>query len=156
MKSVRGRRLQHKVKIEWSSNFAYAIGLITSDGNLSGDRRHMAFTSSELELMEKFKIALSLKNKIAPCGRGGEKEKKYFQLHFGDKIFYQYLNSIGLTARKSKTIQAVQVPNEFFADFLRGLFDGDGSFILFGIRGGRTAMVIKWHFLRPVRIFLFG
>jgi hypothetical protein len=121
-------RLQQKVKIEWSSNFAYAIGLITSDGNLCGDGRHMSFASSETELIEKFKQALALKNAITPLGRGGEKERRYFQIRFGDKVFYEYLYSIGLTSRKSKTIKAVDVPAEYFSDFLRGVFDGDGSF----------------------------
>lgn len=124
----RGGQLKRKVKIEWSHNFAYAIGLITSDGNLSGDGRHMSFASSEIELISKFKQALLLTNAITPLGRGGEKERRYFQIKFGDKIFYKYLNDIGLTARKSKTIKSVVVPPEYFADFLRGVFDGDGSF----------------------------
>ncbi len=29
-----------RVKIEWSDKFAYAIGLVASDGNLSPDGRH--------------------------------------------------------------------------------------------------------------------
>jgi hypothetical protein len=36
--------------------------------------------------------------------------------------------SIGVTPKKSKTIKAVQVPSSYFADFLRGLYDGDGTF----------------------------
>lgn len=88
----------------------------------------MGFSSAEIEMMENFKIAFGLKNKITPCGRGGEIEKNYFQIHFGDKVLYQYLNSIGLTQRKSKTIKAVTIPHEYFVDFVRGVFDGDGSF----------------------------
>ena len=43
-----------KVKIEWSPDFAYAIGLITTDGNLSPDGRHVNFTSKDLELIKNF------------------------------------------------------------------------------------------------------
>lgn len=118
---------QEKVKIEWSPNFAYAIGLITSDGCLSSDGRHIQFVSKDLELVEKFKIALAITNKIFRVARGGETFKKYYRVGLGDKVFYRFLNSIGLTSAKSKTIQSVSVPNEFFADFLRGLFDGDGT-----------------------------
>lgn len=118
---------QEKVKIEWSSNFAYAIGLIASDGCLSSDKRHIQFVSKDVELTKKFKIALGITNKIFRVARGGESFKKYYRVSFGDKVFYQFLNSIGLTNAKSKTIQSVDVPNEFFADFLRGLFDGDGT-----------------------------
>mgnify|MGYP000123670290 CR=1 FL=1 len=119
---------QNKIRISWSPKFAYAIGLITSDGCLSSDRRHIIFKSIDKELVENIKIALSLKNKIGRSTRGGERIKKYFNIQFGDIIFYQFLNRIGLESAKSKTIKKVKVPDEFFVDFLRGLFDGDGTF----------------------------
>ena len=34
-----------KIKIKWSSKFAYAMGLLATDGNLSKDERHIDFTS---------------------------------------------------------------------------------------------------------------
>lgn len=58
---------KHKIVIEWSSNLAYAIGLITSDGNLSKDKRHIKFGSKDEELMEKFKQSLSLGNTVTKC-----------------------------------------------------------------------------------------
>lgn len=82
-------------------------------------------------MIENYKRALNINNKITRYARGGEKEKKYYGITFGDINFYKFLNSIGLTAAKSKTIQSVQVPREYFPDFLRGLFDGDGSFYVF-------------------------
>lgn len=41
-----------KVKIEWNENFAYAIGLIVTDGSLSIDGRHINFTSKDLEQIQ--------------------------------------------------------------------------------------------------------
>ena len=82
-------------------------------------------------MINNFKAALKLKNKITKGARGGEKEKKYFYIYFGDKAFYQFLNKIGLTNAKSKTIKSVLVPKKYFAHFLRGLHDGDGSFYTF-------------------------
>ena len=96
---------QNKIHIKWSSNFAYAVGLITADGCLNKDTRHISFVSKDLELIEKFKQSLSLKNHIGKAARGGTTEKKYFYINFGDKIFYQFLNSIGLTSAKSRTIK---------------------------------------------------
>ncbi len=52
---------QRKVRIEWSSNFAYAIGLITSDGNMSLDRGRISLKSAEMEMIENFKTALGIK-----------------------------------------------------------------------------------------------
>lgn len=127
----RGGQLKYKVKIKWSSNFAYAIGLLTSDGYLHKDGRHLGFVSKDLELAQNFKKALNLSNEIGKAARGGEITKKYFIVRFGDKNFHQYLNTIGLTSAKSKTIQHVAVPKKYFADFLRGLYEGDGSFWTF-------------------------
>lgn len=45
---------QNKVKIKWSPEFAYAIGLLVTDGNLSPDGRHLNFTSKDRELAETF------------------------------------------------------------------------------------------------------
>lgn len=116
-----------KVKIEWSPNFSYAIGLLTTDGNLSKDGRHMEITSKDLEIVENFKKCLKIHNKIAKKQRGGEKEKRYFRVQFGDTIFYKFLLDIGLAPAKSKILKKINIPNEYFADFLRGCIDGDGS-----------------------------
>ncbi len=121
-------KLLHKVDIRWSGDFAYAIGLIATDGWLNKDGRHIGFISKDRELVEKFKGALGVKNTITLHARGGEIDKKYFGIHVGDKTFYKFLNSIGITPAKSKTIQKVDIPNDYFVDFLRGVFDGDGSF----------------------------
>ncbi len=119
---------QRKIKIRWSICLAYAIGLITSDGCLSKNGRHIIFVSKELEMMDNFKKSLGLNNRISTRIRKGEKERKYYYLSFGDIYFYKFLNKIGLHSAKSKTIQQVIIPDRYFADFLRGLFDGDGSF----------------------------
>ena len=121
-------RPQQKIKIEWLSSFAYGVGLMTSDGNLNSDGRHLSFKSAENELIEKFKTSFKLTNKITRSARGGEPEKRYLNVFFGDVVFYRFLNSIGITKAKSKTIKAVTIPDLHFADFLRGLFDGDGTF----------------------------
>ncbi len=123
--------LQRKINVSWSENFAYAIGIIASDGCLSKDKRHFWLSSKDLEIIKKFKRSLSLKNRIGRYARGGEKEKRYFYISFGDAYFYKFLNKIGLTSAKSKTIKAVRTPHKYFPDFLRGLFDGDGTFYTF-------------------------
>lgn len=122
---------QRKVNTAWNNNLAYAIGLITADGCLNKDGRHIWLSSRDLQLIETFKKSLCLSNKIGKYARGGEKEKRYYYITFGDIYFYKFLNSIGLTPAKSKTIKYVGVPRLYFSDFLRGLFDGDGSFYTF-------------------------
>ena len=120
-----------KVKIQWSQKFAYAIGLLTTDGNLSKDGRHLNMTSKERKMIATFKMCLGINNKIGRKARGGSTLKKYFQIQFGDKNFYSFLLSIGLTPAKSKTIGKLNIPDNYFADFLRGCIDGDGSIGIF-------------------------
>lgn len=121
-------RPQNKIKIKWSPDFAYAIGLLVTDGNLSPDGRHINFTSKDKELVIRFRKTLGLQNSIGLKARAKEKEKKYFLVQFGDVNFYKFLMNIGLMPKKSKILSALDIPDEYFFDFLRGHFDGDGTF----------------------------
>ena len=112
------------MKIGWSPEFAYAIGLLTADGCLLNDGRHIDFTSKDREQVVLFRRCLGLKVKIGSKRSGIG--NKYSRIQFGDVLFYKFLVSIGLSSAKSKTILSVVVPDEFFEDFLRGYFDGDG------------------------------
>lgn len=141
-----GRARVNKVKIEWSNKFAYAIGILATDGNLSSDGRHLNVTSKDLQMIHNFKICLGLQNKIGMKSRGGSKEKKYYVLQFGDKNFYEFLNKIGLQKAKSKSIDRLKIPDVYFADFLRGCIDGDGNI-------GVNAHPESKHLQLKIRIF---
>ena len=120
------KRVKH-IETKWSELLAYVVGIITSDGNLSSDGRHINITSKDLEMVQNVKDILHLTNMFSRKARGGSTEKEYYVLQFGSKNFYAFLLSIGLTPAKSKTIRKVLVPDAFFSDFLRGCFDGDGN-----------------------------
>lgn len=120
-----GPKPKGQVKTIWSCDFAYAIGLIVADGCLSNDGRHLNFTSKDKDLIELFRKCLNITSKISPKISGNGSEAFYTQ--FGDVLFYGFLLSIGLTPAKSKTLSKLLIPDKYFADFLRGYFDGDGS-----------------------------
>ncbi len=120
-------RRMNRVNCTWTNGLAYVIGIITTDGNLSPDGRHLNITSKDFDLVYTVRKVLGLKNKIGKKARGGSVNKNYFVLQFGDIAFYEFLLSLGLTPAKSKTLKMVSIPKEFFADFLRGCIDGDGS-----------------------------
>ena len=122
----RGPKPKGKVKIKWSPDFAYAIGLLVTDGNLSPDSRHIVFTSKDIEMIELFQKSLGIKIHIGKKASSSSGEKSYFVAQFSDVLFYQFLVSIGLMPNKSKVIGKIKVPPEYFFDFLRGSFDGDG------------------------------
>ncbi|MEQ1500261.1 MAG: LAGLIDADG family homing endonuclease [Parcubacteria group bacterium] len=53
--------------------------------------------------------------------------RKALRIQFKNRIFYNFLLSIGLTNKKSLTLRKIEIPPKYFFDFLRGCFDGDGS-----------------------------
>ena len=135
-----------KVKIEWSPKFAYAIGLLATDGCLSPDGRHLDFTSNDHEQLQNFMNCLGIQNKIGRklsefTGRYGS------HIQFGDVNFYKFLLSIGLTPKKSKTIGVVKIPKKYFFDFLRGHLDGDGTFYSYWDKRWKSSFMFYTEFI---------
>jgi len=110
----------------WSPNLAYAIGLITTDGCLSKDGRHMELTSKDRQQLNTFMQCLGIKVKIG-YKISGYTGRKTTHIQFGDVNFYKFLLSIGLMPNKTKILSKLKIPDTYFFDFLRGHFDGDGS-----------------------------
>ena len=123
---LRGPQPKGKVKIEWSADFAYAVGLIATDGCLY-NHKYINFTSKDIEQINNFQKALGINIHVGIKGSGSSEGKKYHTIQFLDENFYDFLNSIGIYPAKSKTMAEIAIPDEFFFDFLRGSFDGDGS-----------------------------
>ncbi|MDP2593575.1 MAG: hypothetical protein Q8P52_02935 [bacterium] len=88
----------------------------------------MSLTTKDIDQAINFKNCLGINVKIGLKTRSSLKEKKYHNVQFGDVLFYQFLQSIGLTPAKSKTMGELKIPSEYFFDFLRGCLDGDGCF----------------------------
>src|SRR5665213_3288767 len=122
----RGPKPKGKVSLVWSPDLAYAIGLLVTDGSLSKDGRHIVFTSKDKEQIGNFMRALKIENVIGSTA-SGYTENRALRVQFGDVIFYRFLLDIGLMPNKSKVINKIKIPSIFFFDFLRGVFDGDGS-----------------------------
>lgn len=114
-------------KVVWSSNLAYAVGLLVTDGSLSKDGRHIELTSIDREQLTNFMKCLGIRVKIGNK-RSGFTGKKTTRIQFGDVTLYSFLLEIGLTPNKTKTIGQLNIPDRYFFDFLRGHYDGDGCF----------------------------
>lgn len=103
----------------------YFAGLITSDGCLLRDRRHITLTSKDYVLLHQLKQTLGLS-----CGVGrqiGFRGRVYFRLQIYSTSLYRHLLNVGLTPSKSVSLGALNLSMPHFHDFLRGLIDGDGN-----------------------------
>lgn len=101
------------------------VGLIATDGCLSSDGRHVDITAKEYDFLEKIKRAYGFENKIGIKRNSSGQVSHHIQI--SNRDFYELLLTIGLTPKKSLTLQGLEVPQECFHDFIRGVIDGDGS-----------------------------
>jgi hypothetical protein len=109
--------------VEWTRDLAYAVGLIATDGCLTG--RSITFTSTDRQLVETFMACVGQTVKIGVQIR--PPRRPAYRAQLGNQVLFNWLISIGITPRKSLTIGAIAVPDAFFLSLVRGLLDGDGS-----------------------------
>lgn len=123
---LRGPKPKRK-GIAWSSELAYAVGLMTTDGNLSPDGRHLSLTSKDVPQLKAFLKCIDRPDVPIAIKRGSYRP---FITHvqISDVTLYDFLLSIGLMPNKSKLLGKLAIPDEYFFDFLRGHHDGDGTF----------------------------
>lgn len=121
------QKRKYSINTTRSSNLAYLIGYIATDGSLSKDNRHVSIVSTDIAHIENLRSVFNLKVKITMRKRPSERHKQACSLQIGDVNFYEFLLDIGLTQRKSKTLGSLRIPDNYFIDFLRGCIDGDGN-----------------------------
>ena len=111
---------------------AYVLGFFATDGNMSphsNGGHYLEFTSCDKELLIKTRNLLKSSHKISGRNRN-PRGKTAYRIQIGSKILYKDLAELGLTPRKSLTIQFPHVPKQYLGGFIRGSFDGDGCVYL--------------------------
>ena len=121
--------LNHKYFQTWSSNMAYITGFLSADGYIKdtgvvkislqeADKELLYMINKELE--STYNINFLLKK----CG---DKQHLSCELLIHSIHMVRDLVNIGVTPRKSLTVNMDKIPCEYRLDFIRGYFDGDGS-----------------------------
>lgn len=152
MMGKRGPKPRKIIDTEWSENLAYAIGLIATDGYLSVNGLLVDLTSKDREQLENYSKCLGVKFKIgSKCNSNGDKS---LRIQFKNRLFYNFLLSIGLTNKKSLTMGKLKIPDKYFFDFLRGCFDGDGCTYSYWDPRWRSSFMFYLEFSSGSRIFV--
>ncbi|MEK7551312.1 MAG: LAGLIDADG family homing endonuclease [Patescibacteria group bacterium] len=107
---------------DWTPELEYIVGLMVTDGNLSKDKRHMSMRSSDLDLLNTFKICLNLKNKISQTKNDGYAKRPCYRIQFGNVQLYQWFEQIGIFPNKTYTIGEIKIPDKYFRDFFKRAF----------------------------------
>lgn len=110
-------------QVLWTDALAYAVGLIATDGCLTGHA--ITFTSTDRELCQTFLDCVGQTVKIGTQVKPGRRPT--YRVQLGNKTLFDWLISIGITGRKSLTIGSIAVPDKHLLPVIRGLLDGDGS-----------------------------
>ena len=141
----RGPKPKIIINEKWNANLAYAIGLIATDGCLSKDGLLIDLTSKNREQLLNFSKCLGINFKIG--NKLNSHGYKSLRIQFKNRIFYDFLLSIGLTPKKSLTMKKLLIPDKYFFDFLRGCFDGDGCFYSYWDRRWRSSHMFYIEFV---------
>jgi len=107
---------------DWSPEMAYVLGLVITDGCISRTGA-VSLSMNDLELLEKVKKTMGSAHKIIPS----KHQKGLYYYHFSREKIAQDLEGLCVVPRKSLIVKFPQVPRDYLPDFIRGVFDGDGS-----------------------------
>lgn len=122
------RSLNHEFFSQWNPDMAYVLGFFAADGSMLHNTRgacFIEFTITDLALLRDIRRTLESNHKITMRTRT-ERTKPQYRLQIGSKKLFDDLRKIGFTQAKSKTMLLPPIPSLYFADFVRGYFDGDG------------------------------
>lgn len=124
----------------WSPNMAYVLGYVAADGciHASKDRINSLIfniTSKDRSHLEKIKKVLESEYKISAKFNGTKTGGVAYHIQVRNNTICNDLMNLGINQRKTHTIQPLPVPDEYFSDFIRGFFDGDGTVYLYKVNG---------------------
>ncbi|MBL7063542.1 MAG: hypothetical protein ISS49_04940 [Anaerolineae bacterium] len=115
--------------LHWSSNLAYIVGMIATDGNLAQGCSKVVFGSTDYQWIETYQDLLRTEATmyVTPPQKPGR--KMYYSVAISDPDYRAFLEGVGLMPAKTKerTLGPLDVPDAYFRDFLRACIDGDGG-----------------------------
>ena len=114
----------------WTPEMAYVLGFFAADGSMIKNSRGAHFIEFQIcdrETLEQIKNVMGSAHKISIRKPRGKNWKTSYRLQIGSKEIFEGLLKLGFTPSKTKTLTLPNIPKNFFGDFIRGYFDGDGN-----------------------------
>lgn len=117
--------------LTWSHNMAYILGLWWADGHIIYKPRLYEFSIGLQEcdryILELIRKELRYEGPLVETIYNKKDKRTLYKLRIHSRIMVESIIQLGGIPNKSLSIGCPQIPTEFVADFLRGLFDGDGT-----------------------------
>ena len=111
----------------WSPDMAYILGFMYADGNMVESKRgnhYIAIYTADEALLIAMAKCMKAEHKIST--RISDTGCNY-RIQIGSKEWFYDLGKIGLFPDKTKRMLVPTISEQFFGDFVRGYFDGDGN-----------------------------
>lgn len=111
---------------------AYWLGFIAADGNISRSNLHIGIHKMDVDHLEKFKKDINATNPVKIKKYISKEKHSYIaRIDLYSKKIVDDLKHHGLYPNKTHTLSwdniTKNIPDNFIIDFVRGFFDGDGS-----------------------------
>ncbi len=110
----------------------YLLGVFISDGNTDKNLRSLHLISKDKAWIKSIaKIFCNEK----PVHKRTNENRDYYELSIHSKFITEWFINHECVPAKSLTVKMPTIPNEYFPDFVRGIFDGDGSISMIKNKG---------------------
>jgi hypothetical protein len=110
----------------WTPEMAYVLGVFATDANVVKYR--VQLNSVDLELVEKVRNLIGRGYPIREIAPRGFSRKTQYSLAISSVKLARKLTELGVGPAKSLTLRFPEMPDACIRHFLRGCWDGDGSF----------------------------
>ena len=118
----------------WNADMAYILGLWFADGHMriQCGGHYISLASIDKKHLENIKSVMGITNKTGVVNRNhNDNTHTCYCFSIGNKHIYKRILELGGLPNKSlKILLPDKLPDEYFFDFLRGYFDGDGHVML--------------------------
>jgi hypothetical protein len=129
--NIRGQIRRHKVNDDyfkkWSHNMAYIFGFWLTDGYIGKYNSYIFSISQHKD--DKYLLEAILKEMESNYLLYRHKNTNNYDLNIRSKIIYDDIIKLGGKERKSLDVKFPKIPKKYLPDFIRGLWDGDGSIV---------------------------
>lgn len=121
----------------WTSDMSYVLGFIAADGCITENPFELSIELSEkdIEHVKRIRDLLAPENSIFVKNKQvNNKQHRSVGFSTASDYMCKRLIQLGITPRKSLTLEFPEIPYKYLNNFILGYFDGDGS-IFYNKRG---------------------
>lgn len=132
-------------------NKAYILGFLYADGHNSINKSTitMSLQEEDVEILDAIRKELGSEKPLEFLDYSNKHDygytyKNQYRLNVFSKHMCQSLDKIGMTPNKSLILEFPNINDQFYSHFIRGYFDGDGSFCNYYTKDGKQQPLITF------------